>query len=228
MSTIQRYLSAPWLMDAAKLAYCVPWAWRRLLVRTASFVHDGREYPYFSHPYNATWRNERAIEIPLIMPHVTGFEPMEVLEVGNVLSHYFPVRHLVVDRYERRRCVLAGDIVGLELPRRFRRIVSISTLEHVGWDERPRVAGKHRRAIASMRRLLATDGQLIATIPMGYNPGLDDDLLGDRLGCAEVAYFKRSRATEWRAAPALEMQGTSYGKRFRAADGLALCKWSAA
>jgi hypothetical protein len=36
---------------------------RTLTRRT--FPYRGVELRYFAHPYNATWRNERAIEIPI-------------------------------------------------------------------------------------------------------------------------------------------------------------------
>ena len=30
-----------------------------------NFTFRGREFPYFVHPYNQTWANERAVEIPV-------------------------------------------------------------------------------------------------------------------------------------------------------------------
>ena len=223
-----RYLGMPLLMDVARVVNVVPWAWRGLAGRPKQFSHDGKSFEYFSHPYNATWRNERAIEIPLIMSHVTAFAPEAVLEVGNVLSHYFPTRHLVVDKYERRPGVAAEDIVGFDPRQRFQRIVSISTLEHIGWDELPRVPGKYWPAIDTMRRLLSADGLLLATIPLGYNPQLDQDIFAVRLGCSRVDYFKRLSRGEWRVGSLDEALGARYGERFRTADGLALCTWLAA
>jgi len=62
-----------------------------------TFKFQGRHYGYFCHRYNYTWRNERAIEVPIIWKMVEENREGRVLEVGNVLAHYFPVRHDVLD-----------------------------------------------------------------------------------------------------------------------------------
>src|SRR5881396_1029660 len=66
-----------------------------------SFTARGVDYRYFYHAYNQTYCNERAVEIPIVWPIVQRVPPERVLEVGNVLSHYFSTRHDVVDKYER-------------------------------------------------------------------------------------------------------------------------------
>ena len=41
--------------------------WALVRLRPAgTFVFAGHVYRYFRHPYNATWRNERAVEIPIV------------------------------------------------------------------------------------------------------------------------------------------------------------------
>ncbi len=52
------------------------------------FILDKKEYNLFYHKYNATWSNERAVEIPVIIKEVLS-EKGEILEIGNVLKHYF-------------------------------------------------------------------------------------------------------------------------------------------
>lgn len=220
-----RYLASPRLMDVARYVYSIPWFFRRRFARPSYFTFAGRVHAYYSHPYNRTWMNERAVEIPLILDHIASFPPHDVLEVGNVLSHYFPVSHLIVDKYERAPGVIPADIVSVDLARRFSCIVSISTLEHIGWDEAPRVHGKHLQAIAKMRRLLSPEGRMFATMPLGHNPFLDEDLFAERLGCHQVSYFKRLGNTVWRESCRDEVRDSSYGRAYRTTDGLAFCVW---
>ncbi|MBH0190215.1 MAG: hypothetical protein HP492_00290, partial [Nitrospira sp.] len=111
-------------------------------VRTKTFRFGGREYDYLYHPYNRTWKNERGVEIPIFRELLLQHEGKRVLEVGNVLSHYFPIQHDVVDKYEVSPGVINKDIVGFLPQQTYHLIVSISTLEHVGWDEQPQEPAK--------------------------------------------------------------------------------------
>ena len=84
----------------------VAWAWwalakKRGTLAGKAFSMNGQEYPYFVHPYNRTWANERAVEIPVVRSFLEESQGKRVLEVGNVLSHYGPVTHQVLDKYER-------------------------------------------------------------------------------------------------------------------------------
>ena len=133
------------------------------------------EYSYCVHPYNHTWANERAVEIPVVRRLLKASDPSSTLEVGNVSSHYFESGHTVVDKYERclYRPVINEDVIEFNPQRRFTLIVSISTIEHVGWDEKPRDETKVMIAFQKLRSLLAPGGKAIVTIPVGYNPFLD-------------------------------------------------------
>lgn len=212
-------------MDIAKYIYSILLFFRRLHKQPSSFTFNNRELSYFEHPYNGTWMNERAIEIPLIWEQVISHSPSTVLEVGNVLSHYFAVEHLVIDKYEHRPGVISEDILDVNLSQNFDCIVSISTLEHIGWDEIPRVPGKYIQAIRKMKQLLSTNGKLFATIPLGYNPNIDQDLFNEKLGCNQVFYFKRLTKDAWQETSIDHVRNSRYGKLYRTTDGLALCVW---
>jgi hypothetical protein len=219
------YLGSPILMDMARYYYSILLLFRRLYKRLSSFTFNGRKYIYFEHPYNGTWMNERSIEIPLMWEQVTSCLPDTVLEVGNVLSHYFEIKHLVVDKYEHRQGVINDDIVNVEFSKEFDCIISISTLEHIGWDEVPRVPGKHIQAIEKMKQLLSANGKLIATIPLGYNPHFDQDILNEKLGCYQVFYFKRLAKDRWQETSIDQVRQSQYRKKYRSTDGLAVCVW---
>ncbi len=140
--------------------------------RPRTFTFDGEVYRYLAHPYNATWRCERAVEIPLARRFLSGTTGVG-LELGNVMRHYGPISHAVIDKYEGAPHVIAKDIVDYEPDHGFDYILSVSTLEHVGWDESPRDPDKACLALSRLRALLTPGGRLFVTCPSGYNPGLD-------------------------------------------------------
>lgn len=139
-----------------------------------TFAFRGETHRCFVHPYNGTWRNERAAEIPLAR-HFLGQVSGRGLEVGNVLSHYGPIHHTVVDRYERDYPDAVNvDILDYAIDTPLDYVISISTIEHVGWDEAgPGDPDKARRAIAHLRSLLSPSGTMFVTCPAGHNPGVD-------------------------------------------------------
>ncbi len=157
----------------AEVALGLPWT---IVGRHGAFEFGGAEYPYLFDRYKRTWMTERAVEVPVIGALVDQRSGERVLEVGHVLGHYGPVRHLVVDKYERAPGVLNRDALELEDLGKFDLIVAISTLEHVGWDEQPRDPDKAIRAAQALRAMLAPGGRLELTVPAGYNPSFDEAL----------------------------------------------------
>ena len=186
-----------------------------------TFELGGQRYQYFCHRYNLTWRNERIVEIPVVWQHVQRFAGKRTLEVGNVLSHYFPVTHDVLDKYERAPGVLNEDIVDFRPAAPYDLIVSISTLEHVGWDESPRDPGKVLRALENLRACLAPGGTLLVTIPLGYNQDLDEHLREGRISFPTQWYLKRVSAdSQWVEVPWEGVAGARYGHPYWSANAL--------
>ncbi len=79
-----------------------------------SFTFQGKTYPNFYHRYNIPWKNERTVEIPIVRDIIKDIEEDRILEVGNVLSHYFYVEHDVVDKYEKAEGVINEDVVNFK------------------------------------------------------------------------------------------------------------------
>ena len=52
-----------------------------------------------------------------------------------MLSHYDPVRHAILDKFEQAPGVINEDALTWEPGRAFERILSISTFEHIGFDD---------------------------------------------------------------------------------------------
>jgi SAM-dependent methyltransferase len=177
-------------------------------------------YHYALYAYNLTWSNERAVELPVVRRLVER-NPGRILEVGNVLSHYYEVRHVVVDKYERARGVLNCDVVDYSPSERFDLIVSISTLEHVGFDEHPSDPDKPRRAIEHLRRLLAPGGLLCVTIPAGYNPDLDHTIREGRVAWTRVrALRRREDGRTWGEAPWADVMSLPWRAQWLGASGV--------
>lgn len=182
------------------------------------FEFEGVEHPYFTHSYNETWRNERAVEIPVVTRALRG----NVLEVGNVLAHYGVAGHTVVDKYEQAANVLNVDALDFETTERFDSIVSISTVEHMGFDEDQRDDGKPRRGVERLARLLAPGGELLVTIPFGYNPAALGMCAPDGGVFSKVAYLKRvSEQGRWQQVGWDVARACEYGAPYEAANAVA-------
>jgi hypothetical protein len=119
-----------------------------------------------------------------------------------------------VDKYEQASGVIHADVVDYEPGRRYDLIATISTLEHVGWDEEPRDPEKFLRAVEHLATLLAPGGTLLVTLPLGYNPEVDRFLADGRVPFTSVGYLKRdSRDNVWHEASWSEVAGTAYVHR---------------
>lgn len=200
-------------------AWGADWAvgrWRQ----PAPFSFAGREYLTLHHPYRFTWLNERAVEVPVFRRLVEDEVPGSVLEVGNVLSHYMPGGHDVVDKYERADGIVNADVLDFETTRRYRLIVSISTLEHVGFDERPRDPGKPLRAVEHLRGMLEPGGRLVFSLPVGYNPQLDGRLRDGALALSDCGGLRRRKT--WQEVSCEEAWDAPYDELLYRASGVVI------
>lgn len=163
-----------------------------------TFQFQGKNYTYFYHWYNTTWNNERAIEIPISYEFINKYHDNDILEIGNVLSHYFDINHDVIDKYEKADGVINQDVVDFQPNKKYKLIISISTLEHVGWDEIPQDPHKIFPALDNLKKCLTPGGKLVVTIPIGLNPMLDKFLETSKIKFTENYYLKRiSKENKW-------------------------------
>lgn len=185
------------------------------------FSFAGRKYHYFYHKYNRTWMNERAVEVPIVWDYVTRFRGKRILEIGNILSHYFPVTHDVVDKYEQARGVINKDVIDYSPGHGYDLIVSISTLEHVGWDEESRDPEKILRTIKNLKDLLNPGGLMIVTLSLGYNPLMDDLLKEGRLRFERQHFLKRiSGDNRWKEVEWADVEGAAYDSPYFYANAI--------
>lgn len=187
-----------------------------------TFEFQGVAYRYFYHLYGTTWKTERAVEIPIVWDSVKKCqdEGKRILEVGNVLHYRFKVNHDVLDKYELVDGVINEDVVDFNPPKQYDLIISISTLEHVGWHEIPQEPDKILRAVENLRRLLVPGGKMIATIPIGENPNVSRLLDNGSLRFDKQLYLKRKLNNKWQEVSWNDIKNLEYNKSIPSANGL--------
>ncbi len=209
---------------AARGAAGLPWS---LAGGHGRFAFGGERHRYLYHRYKRTWLTERAVEVPVVQAIVDrrAADPgARILEVGHVLGHYRPGQpHLVVDKYEPSPGVLNRDVLELEDLGDFELIVAVSTVEHVGYDERPRDPDGPARAIAALRERLAPGGLLVITVPVGYNPGFDAALRTGEIATTRTAALRRvGGGTRWREIDPAQVWDAPYDRLLYSARGVLL------
>ena len=200
---------------------CLEYAFFVLFKRNSKFVLSGKEHKYAFYLLNATFRNERAVEIPIALEShaLSG----EILEVGNVLNQYSPFPHDVVDKYERCPGVINEDIVTYTPGKQYDLVIAISTLEHVGWDEPSGNPEKLLSAFSNIKSLIKPGGALIATVPLGYNSFLDSCIVNDSLDVSGVRFMKRiSRSNDWVETNKNDAMRRPYGSVYSFANAIAV------
>lgn len=187
-----------------------------------TFLFQGSPYHYFYSFYNSTYYDERSVEIPIVMNVIKRREGKRILEIGNVLSHYFNFAHDVVDKYEVSEHVINIDVVEFKSAVKYDLIVSISTLEHVGWDDGPHDDTKILAAFENLKSLVKPkNGMILITVPLGYNPLMDKVLKEEMVHFSAKYYMKRiSKGNEWKEVCMESVQDVKYGKPFPGANGL--------
>ncbi|MEW6156972.1 MAG: class I SAM-dependent methyltransferase [Verrucomicrobiota bacterium] len=175
-----------------------------------------------------TWASERCIEVPIAHEYLREFASGTTLEVGNVLSHYGVIRHQVLDKFEKGPGIINADIVEFHPTERFDLVLSISTFEHIGFDdESPEGSGKKiLSAIASCRKLLKPTGKMVMTVPIGYNPDLDQMIAQNALGTAEEIYYKKIQRFKWVPSSKTEALACDYKHPFPYANAILVAEFA--
>lgn len=166
----------------------------------STFEYQGKALSLTYHRHNATWSNERAVEVTIAGEYLDRYAGKTILEIGNVTPHYFDVRHMILDKYEKTSGsikVINQDLTDFATDQRFDLILSISTVEHIGFDDDGDSRIKIPLTISKCRSMLQSGGVFFITVPLGYNPVLDDFIATDELGCEKVTYIRRDTRRKW-------------------------------
>jgi len=187
------------------------------------FKIDGERYHYFINIYNAVV-GERVVEIPFTIAFLkkNNYEKKRILEVGDVLSHYFRFKHKIIDKYERGIDVDNVDIVDFNPNEKYDIIISISTVEHIGYDERIKKIGKSKKAIQKIIDLLDNNGIALITVPLGYNPEIDSFIKNNEIEFSKKYFLKRvSHLNLWEETNMEEAMSYKYGSKYPKANAVA-------
>ncbi len=193
------------------------------------FNFHGQQLRMFYHRYNMTWASERCVEVPLARFYLEQHAGGRILEVGNVLSHYSPVDHAVLDKFEKGPGVINEDVVLFTPAVKYDLILSISTFEHIGFDDdstsasAPKILG----ALAACRKLLSPPGRLIITVPIGYNPELDELIRTGALGATRKTFLKKTETRLWISVDQSTGLECKYRKPFPYANAILVAEFEA-
>ncbi len=161
--------------------------------KSKNYAFGGQRYSYFYHAYNTTWANERAVEIPIFADLAKRHEQCQVLEIGNVLGHYIKPAWDIVDKYETGKNIINQDILSFQPVKKYDLILSISTFEHIGFDDESNDPNKVLKVIANLRKnVLNRGGQMFISIPLGYNKAIDHQIFEQKFGYNRCWLLKRN------------------------------------
>jgi len=200
--------------------------YHRIFRSNDTFEFQGATYNYFFHAYCTTWRNERTVAVPIIWNLVRRFEEQnkKILEVGNVLSYYFKVNHDILDKYEIMDGVINEDVIDFKPAKQYDLIVSIVTLEHVGWSESPKDPAKVIRAFESLKSLLSPGGQLVVVMGLGLHDQFDTSLRGKKIEFTDQRFMKHLKGYEWQEATLEDVKDVKYDKTVPTANAIVIIR----
>lgn len=191
------------------------------------FIFRNKEYYYFIH--ENSWATERVVEIPIILNYVD--KSKKILEFGNVLFQFIDINWDIVDKYDKGKGVINVDIIDFKPEEKYDLIISISTLEHVGFNEQVGLGelvkaddeednDKILEAIINLKNnCLKPNGKIIATVPLGYNKKMDKKLFDNKLGFDELFFLKRiSKSNEWKEIEKNDVIEPQYGSPYPCAN----------
>ena len=145
-----------------------------------------------------------------------------MLEIGNVLSHYFNINRTIVDKYEKSTGIVNTDILDFTSNKKYDLIISISTMEHVGFDEPIKESGKSKKAMLRIVELLNSKGIAVITVPLGYNPEIDSIVKNNDINFTEKYFLKRiSKFNLWQETTIEDALKYKYNSKYPAANSVA-------
>lgn len=217
------------LLIGLKMAFNIPknrfLFWYYKTFRSSdTFEFQGNTYHYLIHPYCTSWKNERAVIIPIIWKLVKTYlaQGKRILEVGNTLSYVYPVSHDIVDKYEITDGVINEDVVSFRPNKQYDLIFSIVSMQCIGWDETPREPTKILPAMENMMNLLAPGGQIFVFLGLGYNYEMDKLLRNGILKFDKQYYLKRISSFKWQEVSWEEINDASYDESVPTSIGIVL------
>ena len=109
----------------------------------------------------------------------------------------------------------------------FELILSISTFEHIGFDDDASVSSGEKilAAVRHCQGLLTESGRLVLTVPLGYNPDLDRLIVSGTLGVARQSFLVRRGFSRWEECDLQTALAHPYRHRFPYANSLGILEF---
>lgn len=204
-----------------------PWAVMVRRQRFPEFTFQGKQYPYLYKFKNFAWTTERSVEVSLVAPYLREAygEKRKILEIGEVVRQFSEFKtHDILDKYEYKKGIINTDIADFKPDEKYDLIVSVSTMEHVGWDApEERDPEKMPYSLGLIKGWLAPNGVAVVTMPIGYNDELDKRLRARTMPFTEEYFMQRvSEDNRWEEATRDEALGRKYGSPFPAANAIVI------
>lgn len=184
-------------------------------------------FEYSCHP--DIWRNERRVEVPIALAVVkeAQIKGLNILEVGNVLWRYGGSGYDVLDKYEVQKGIINEDIVSYIPKKKYDIIISVSTFEHVGWDENE-YGGKSSNGQGKLllgidnliKNCLVDRGEIFFTVPIGYNPQLNLYIETNKLNTYSCRFLLRKSFNRWCEASWDEVKNVKFNFPFPFANAI--------
>jgi len=188
-----------------------------------TFIFRGKEYKYFYHHYNFTHQNERCVEMAIASEYIKNNKNKRILELGHVISHYIKFSGDILDKYEKSKNIINQDAIDFRSQIKYDLIISISTLEHIGRDDGTNNPDKVVEVINNLVNCLSDDGEMIFTVPIGYNKNLDQYIKEGKIKTKSIYYLKRiSKNNEWVETSAEEAHQCRYNSPYKAGNAIAV------
>ena len=138
------------------------------------FRYDGKIYEYRRDDLQCQL-GERCVEVPIAIDILSKFKYGNILEVGNVLHKYIDSNLTTIDKHEEAENCINADVLNFIPDEKPDLIISISTIEHIGFDMGEVVEpGKTQKFFEWVMETLPVGGELFFTFPIGYNKTLDE------------------------------------------------------
>jgi SAM-dependent methyltransferase len=189
-----------------------------------TFQFQGKSHHYLFHRYCTTWKNERCAIIPIAWDIVQTYQTQRknILEVGNVISHIYPVVHDVLDKYELADGVINEDIVDFRPSKRYDLIFSIVTMQHVGYNEFPRDPAKILKAMKNLKNILSPGGKIVILHGLGENKEMDDLLKDNTMEFNQRYYLMKTSTFKWREVKWEDVKDLTYDYSIPTARGVVI------
>lgn len=129
------------------------------------------------------------------MHFIKQFSGKKILEIGNVISHYYLTNWDILDKFEQSNGIINEDVENFKPQKKYDLIISISTFEHVGYDDDIVDPRKITRVLNNFKHnCLNKKDMILFTTPIGYNKDFNELIFKNKIKLDAVSFLKAHRS----------------------------------